>query len=56
MPITSEKNPLVDAEMGGATLPLQELKPSTLTQEVPNGGAMAWIQVLGAFCLYLNTW
>lgn len=24
--------------------------------EVPNGGFKAWLQVAGAFCLFLNTW
>ena len=24
--------------------------------ETPNGGLTAWLQVAGAFCLYLNTW
>lgn len=28
----------------------------TTTSEAPNGGLHAWLQVAGAFCLYLNTW
>lgn len=23
---------------------------------IPNGGAMAWLQVLGSFFLFFNTW
>lgn len=25
-------------------------------QAIPNGGVQAWLQVLGAFCIYFNTW
>lgn len=27
-----------------------------LKQEPPNGGTTAWLQVLGAFFMYFNTW
>jgi hypothetical protein len=26
------------------------------TSQIPNGGTMAWIQVLGSFFLFFNTW
>lgn len=26
------------------------------TTEVPDGGAIAWLQVTGAFCINLTTW
>lgn len=27
-----------------------------LKEELPNGGLQAWLQVLGAFFMYFNTW
>jgi hypothetical protein len=34
----------------------KESNHSTAKREIPNGGTLAWLQVLGAFCLYINTW
>ncbi len=29
---------------------------STVTTEIPDGGLVAWLQVVGAFFLFLNSW
>ena len=34
---------------------LQELS-AVLEEPPPNGGFRAWLQVLSAFCIFLNTW
>ena len=30
--------------------------PAPVACEIPNGGFKAWLQVVGAFCIFLNTW
>lgn len=37
-------------------LVLELESPATKKDAVPNGGLLAWLQVLGAFFLFLNTW
>lgn len=35
----------------------QQLKPSANdTSSIPNGGVKAWLQVLGTFFIFFNTW
>ncbi|KAF2235971.1 MFS general substrate transporter [Viridothelium virens] len=41
---------------GEAESLVDESHPVTSSPEIPDGGLLAWLQVLGAFCLYLNTW
>ena len=31
-------------------------EPASQLLDPPNGGLTAWLQVLGSFCLYFNTW
>lgn len=35
---------------------MEEVATPPATSEVPNGGFAAWLQVVGAFCLFFNTW
>lgn len=37
----------------GKTFSVAEVEPARV---IPNGGTQAWLQVLGAFFLYFNTW
>ena len=34
----------------------EEGESTTQTDEVPDGGFRAWVQVASTFCIYLNTW
>jgi hypothetical protein len=43
--------PASDAEEASPKPP-----PSKQSNEIPNGGLKAWLQVLGSFLLFLNTW
>ena len=38
------------------TLSLIDPAPSKCIREIPNGGVKAWLQVLGSFFLFFNTW
>lgn len=45
----------------GITSEVQESEPQheadeVKPDEVPDGGTTAWLQVLGSFCLFWNTW
>ena len=43
---------VIQAEKGEEpTKPFQASRP-----EIPDGGLFAWLQVAGAFCIFLNTW
>lgn len=44
--------PVQVADLNDGILEAEDVKPN----EVPDGGTAAWLQVLGAFCLYWNTW
>lgn len=33
-----------------------DLEQAQTTDDIPNGGLVAWLQVLGAFFLWFNTW
>jgi hypothetical protein len=43
-----------DPEPKANGLPLSE--DAVADAEPPKEGLVAWLQVLGAFCVYLNTW
>lgn len=53
-----EKQPSdTTAETDGGPLTNVESKPSVNNiRSVPNGGAKAWLQVLGVFFVFFNTW
>lgn len=40
-------------EISETVSPTPEVKPA---RTIPNGGLQAWLQVVGAFFLYFNTW
>lgn len=40
-------------EISETASPTPEVKPA---RTIPNGGLQAWLQVVGAFFLYFNTW
>lgn len=53
----SRSKPALEEEGFGDT----STSPSTSSVEqkedpIPNGGLVAWLQVLGSFFLFLNTW
>lgn len=41
---------------GAAVDKIQSKNSVNNVASVPNGGLRAWLQVLGAFCLFFNTW
>ena len=47
-----------DAEKvsGEPSSPLTHEESDPVACEIPNGGFTAWLQVVGAFCIFLNTW
>lgn len=53
---TSDEPARISSSLADDTSPTsQETMPSS-PPSPPNGGARAWLQVLGSFCLYFNTW
>lgn len=42
--------------VGDNALAPQPAVAAVATPTAPNGGIRAWLQVLGSFCLYFNTW
>ncbi|RDW80940.1 hypothetical protein BP5796_05638 [Coleophoma crateriformis] len=52
--------PVVENEPGAAVLPPSKstaMEPgAALHQPPPNGGLLAWLQVLGSFFCFMNTW
>lgn len=54
----SEKDPSLESgEADGAALTNVDSKPSVNNiRLVPNGGTKAWLQVLGTFFVFFNTW
>lgn len=61
-PFTNDHNPEkqpsdTTAETDGGPLTNVESKPSVNNiRSVPNGGTKAWLQVLGVFFVFFNTW
>lgn len=64
---TSERQLIVadDAEMATIdTTPVEKgpideeqvEKLEAFSNEIPDGGLFAWLQVAGAFCIFFNTW
>ena len=41
---------------GGAGPPVRKIESVNNVASIPNGGLLAWLQVAGAFVLFLNTW
>lgn len=33
-----------------------DLNAGVVTQDIPDGGSMAWLQVFGAFFVWFNSW
>ncbi|KHN95592.1 Major facilitator superfamily domain, general substrate transporter [Metarhizium album ARSEF 1941] len=58
MAADSAKTSDISAHDEDKTLPASALMPpaAAVADDVPNGGAQAWLHVLGAFMLYFNTW
>jgi len=56
--VTLKKEEALDIQDGSITkTPLAEEEASNITStDIPNGGLTAWLQVAGAFCIYLTTW
>ena len=46
----------LDGSDDGKAIELQEHQPPEASNEVPEGGIKAWLQVAGAFTLFFNTW
>lgn len=36
--------------------PKSRVTPQALASPIPNGGLIAWLQVVGSFMAFLNTW
>ncbi|KAK3369967.1 putative monocarboxylate permease [Podospora didyma] len=56
---TTEKNPNINTEVQSIPPPQPPSTPSAIGSipgPPPNGGTLAWLQVLGAFFLNFNTW
>lgn len=48
--------PISSDPKGDSTSPTTQAVVPSSPQSPPNGGVRAWLQVLGSFCLYFNTW
>ena len=54
LPVMNEK--LWDNNVIGTNKADAECISCSVAQSPPDGGFIAWLQVAGAFCLFLNTW
>ncbi|CEJ94781.1 hypothetical protein VHEMI10293 [[Torrubiella] hemipterigena] len=54
--LVNDTNGLGDKSHSSDMSPEVETKPANPMGDIPNGGTMAWLHVLGAFMLYFNTW